>query len=259
MEGKDAGGPAGESEVRNSPKRSGLEQGWETGSDGSRRGSNGSAGTRQQEAEGYGESCRAPSAGAPTPGQPETTSSCGRRSPKRGAQRCPQALRSPGGGGRGSSHSHNTETAGTPGPPAEAAPTSRGRSLARRRRSAGRRGWAGEEQGRVPFQQTACGTRWSRWRGPQKAAEQVRVAGGPPAGLRARGRPRLGVQPQEVHAVLWRRGRAWRVLISRVPALGRERRGLLVRRLTLTSILGRSRRVLFGRVAFRACRGVPVL
>lgn len=42
-EGKDAGAAAGDSELRNSPKRSGLEQGWVSGPDGSRRGSNGSA------------------------------------------------------------------------------------------------------------------------------------------------------------------------------------------------------------------------
>lgn len=48
--GKDAGRVAGESELRNSPKRSGWEWGWASGSDGSRRGSNGSAAAGHQEA-----------------------------------------------------------------------------------------------------------------------------------------------------------------------------------------------------------------
>lgn len=43
VEGKDAEGAAGESELRNSPKRWGLEQGGASGSHVTRRGSNGSA------------------------------------------------------------------------------------------------------------------------------------------------------------------------------------------------------------------------
>lgn len=49
VDGKEAGAVAGDSELRSSPKRSGLEQGWLPEPDGSRRGSNGSAAEKYPE------------------------------------------------------------------------------------------------------------------------------------------------------------------------------------------------------------------